>query len=92
MVRTIAATVVALMTLAGSANDLEPAAMSLCPPVARVLAALARTQGCRLARMSGSGATCFGLYESGRVAETAARAIRATERAWWVRASVLAAS
>jgi len=78
-----------LDALAGSANDLEPAAMSLCPPVAHVLAALARNEGCRLARMSGSGATCFGLYETSRAAEAAARAIRMAERNWWVRASVL---
>ncbi len=78
-----------LDALAGAANDLEPAAVSLCPAVADVLAALARTGSCRLARMSGSGATCFGLFDSERAAEAAARSLRGVQRAWWVRASVL---
>ena len=43
-------------------NDLEPAAIALRPVIGDVLAALAATPGCLLARMSGSGATCFGLY------------------------------
>jgi 4-diphosphocytidyl-2-C-methyl-D-erythritol kinase len=78
-----------LDALAAGTNDLEPAAIALCPPVADVLAALAHTPGCRLARMSGSGATCFGIYESGRAAEEAARDLAAEHRDWWVRASVL---
>jgi 4-diphosphocytidyl-2-C-methyl-D-erythritol kinase len=75
--------------LAGGTNDLEPAAVSLCPAVAAVLAALARSKGCRLARMSGSGATCFGLYDSERAADAAARSLRAAQRDWWVKASML---
>ena len=43
-------------------NDLEPAAVTLQPVIADVLAALAALPGCLLARMSGSGATCFGLF------------------------------
>ena len=54
-------------TLAGflaahTRNDLEPPARALCPAIGAVLAALAATPGCLLARMSGSGATCFGLF------------------------------
>jgi 4-diphosphocytidyl-2-C-methyl-D-erythritol kinase len=78
-----------LDALAGGTNDLEPAAIALCPPVAGVLAALAHTPGCRLARMSGSGATCFGIYETGRAAGEAARSLEAAHRDWWVRATVL---
>jgi 4-diphosphocytidyl-2-C-methyl-D-erythritol kinase len=78
-----------LDALAGGTNDLEPAAVALCPPVADVLAALAATPGCRLARMSGSGATCFGLYESEQAAEAAAGSLHAAQPGWWVRATVL---
>jgi 4-diphosphocytidyl-2-C-methyl-D-erythritol kinase len=79
----------ALAALAGGTNDLEPAAIALCPAVAAVLAALAATPGCRLARMSGSGATCFGLYPSEAAAEAAARALADAHRDWWVRATTL---
>jgi 4-diphosphocytidyl-2-C-methyl-D-erythritol kinase len=79
----------ALAALAGGINDLEPAAISLCPAVADALAALAATPGCRLARMSGSGATCFGLYSSETAAAVAAEAITAGHSDWWVRATVL---
>ena len=49
--------------IANGRNDLEAAAISLQPVIADVLAALGKLPGCRLARMSGSGATCFGLFE-----------------------------
>jgi len=71
------------------ANDLEPPAVELAPAVAKVLAALRKSSGCRLARMSGSGATCFGLYSSPRAAATAARRIAAAQPRWWVCASHL---
>lgn len=61
-------------------NDLEAAAISLCPAVAEVLAAVGAQPGCLLARMSGSGATCFGLF--GTEAE-AARAAAALPAGWW---------
>jgi 4-diphosphocytidyl-2-C-methyl-D-erythritol kinase len=75
--------------LAADRNDLEPAAISLCPPIAGVLAALRESPGCELARMSGSGATCFGLFGSIRAANAAARALRAEHPSWWVRATAL---
>jgi 4-diphosphocytidyl-2-C-methyl-D-erythritol kinase len=78
-----------LAGLARVANDLEPAAIALCPAVANVLAALAATPGCRCARMSGSGATCFGLYASDGPAAEAARVLAGHNRDWWVRATVL---
>ncbi|NPD65860.1 4-(cytidine 5'-diphospho)-2-C-methyl-D-erythritol kinase [Lichenicola cladoniae] len=64
------------------ANDLEPAAMALCPPIVEVLAAIVAQSGCRLARMSGSGATCFGLFTAEHEALDAARAL--ARPGWWV--------
>jgi len=66
--------------LAALRNDLEAPAVALCPPVATVLAALRAEPGCLLARMSGSGATCFGLFAE---AAGAARAAAALPAAWW---------
>ena len=71
------------------ANDLEPAAVDIAPPIAKVLAVLQKSPGCQLARMSGSGATCFGLYRSAHSAAAAARAIAAAHPRWWVCASRL---
>jgi 4-diphosphocytidyl-2-C-methyl-D-erythritol kinase len=62
-------------------NDLQPAAIHLQPLIGVVLAALEATPGCLLARMSGSGASCFGLYIN---AETACQAaVALPERRWW---------
>ena len=74
--------------LAGERNDLEPAAIKLQPVIARVLAALREEHGCDLARMSGSGATCFGLFTSSRAAAAAARHLAAAQPRWWVKATV----
>jgi 4-diphosphocytidyl-2-C-methyl-D-erythritol kinase len=74
--------------LAALRNDLEAPAIGLCPPVAAVLAALRALPGCLLARMSGSGATCFGLFTS---AEAAAGAAGRLPPAWWQAAGALAA-
>jgi 4-diphosphocytidyl-2-C-methyl-D-erythritol kinase len=54
-----------------------------------VLAALAAAPGCLLARMSGSGATCFGLFAAAPEAGAAARSIAGAHPAWWVRAASL---
>lgn len=70
-------------------NDLEPAAAAICPAVGRVLGALAALPGCLLARMSGSGATCFGLFATGPAAEAAATRLRARQLGWWVEAAGL---
>jgi 4-diphosphocytidyl-2-C-methyl-D-erythritol kinase len=70
-------------------NDLEPPAISLHPAVAQALAALRALPGCRLARMSGSGASCFGLFDSRRAAAAAARGLRAAHPHWWIRPTVL---
>lgn len=68
-------------------NDLEPAAISLHPVIGEALAALQATPGCALARMSGSGATCFGLFEAGGT-ESAAQTLRHRHPDWWVRATI----
>lgn len=70
-------------------NDLEPAAMALQPRVADTLTALARQDECRLARMSGSGATCFGLFVGEDAARSAARHLKVAEPAWWVEAAAI---
>lgn len=79
----------ALAWLAGGANGLEAAARSIAPEIGDALAALGRAQGCELARMSGSGATCFALFPDPETAASAARAIAADHPAWWVRAARL---
>ena len=71
------------------ANDLEPAAIEMAPAIVKALAALRKSPGCRLARMSGSGATCFGLYDSSRTAAAAARQLATAHPRWWVCASYL---
>jgi 4-diphosphocytidyl-2-C-methyl-D-erythritol kinase len=65
-------------------NDLEPPARATAPVIGDVLAALAATPACLLARMSGSGATCFGLYATEPQAHAAAAAIIAGNPGWWV--------
>ena len=65
-----------LAAIAASGNDLEPAAITLQPVIADVLSALSGLPGCDLARMSGSGATCFGLFETSQTAASAAHALR----------------
>ncbi len=62
-------------------NDLAEPAIGLQPVIADVLSALEGLPGCLLARMSGSGATCFGLFASAEAAEHAAASI--TQAAWW---------
>ena len=66
--------------LAATRNDLEAAAVHVAPIVGEVLARLRATPGCRLARMSGSGATCFAVFASEAAADAAAAAMPAV---WW---------
>ena len=70
-------------------NDLQAPALAVCPAIATVLAVLAATPGCGLARMSGSGATCFALYRTEPEAEAAARVLRRAHPGWWVVAGAL---
>jgi 4-diphosphocytidyl-2-C-methyl-D-erythritol kinase len=70
-------------------NELEDAACSIAPVIVHVLAVLAAAKGSRVARMSGSGATCFALFENCRQAARAARSIRRDHPGWWVKPTVL---
>jgi len=69
--------------LAGCANDLTAAAQAQAPVIAAVLDALAGLPGCRLARMAGSGATCFGLFDDAAAAAQAGRFLSAAQGGWW---------
>jgi len=73
-------------------NDLEEPARAICPAIGDVLAALRRQPGCLLARMSGSGATCFALFAETDAARAAAAALARAEPGWWVQAGALTAS
>jgi 4-diphosphocytidyl-2-C-methyl-D-erythritol kinase len=75
--------------LATQTNDLETAATALAPVIADVLAALRALAGCRLARMSGSGATCFALFSSAAAAIEGAKSLSGKYPHWWLRASAL---
>ena len=66
--------------LVATRNDLEAPAIGLCPVVAEVLAALQALPACLLARMSGSGATCFGIFPDAAAARAAASLLPG---AWW---------
>lgn len=68
--------------LASCRNDLEQAAIVLRPDIADLLSALEASRGCRLARMSGSGAACFGLYETEALVQAAAAEIGNKKPGW----------
>jgi 4-diphosphocytidyl-2-C-methyl-D-erythritol kinase len=70
-------------------NDLTEAALGLMPEIAAVLDRLAALPDAQLARMSGSGATCFALFPERAAAERAAAALAEAESGWWVKAGVL---
>jgi 4-diphosphocytidyl-2-C-methyl-D-erythritol kinase len=75
--------------LAASANDLEAPATRIQPVIGEVIAALNATNGAWLARMSGSGATCFAIYENTAEAGRAAEKLRRDRPDWWVHAGTL---
>jgi 4-diphosphocytidyl-2-C-methyl-D-erythritol kinase len=75
--------------LAMARNDLEAPATALAPVIASVRHALTAQPGCLIARMSGSGATCFGLFPDGLTAAAAARTLRAANPGWWAEAAPL---
>jgi len=70
--------------LAQQRNDLEQPARDLAPVIAEVLDALAAQPQCILARMSGSGGTCFAMFEDGPSRDSAAKALRAAQPNWWI--------
>lgn len=75
--------------LTGCHNDLTPYAQALCPEIVPVLDSLQAISACALARMSGSGATCFGLFEDEFEALEAARIIAQDHPHWWVQTGAL---
>jgi 4-diphosphocytidyl-2-C-methyl-D-erythritol kinase len=75
--------------LATQANDLEAPAIAIQPIIGQVLAALRGLAGCSLARMSGSGATCFGLFATAAAVGKAADVLRDKYPAWWVQPTTL---
>lgn len=76
-------------TLAERRNDLEAAARRLAPVIGEVIEAVAALPHCRLSRMSGSGATCFGLFDNLAQAASAAAILAAARTDWWVKASAV---
>jgi len=70
-------------------NDLQSPAVEYVPVIGDVLDALASQSGCGLARMSGSGATCFGLFATSESAEQAAEKLCLAHPDWWVVAAAL---
>jgi 4-diphosphocytidyl-2-C-methyl-D-erythritol kinase len=75
--------------LAASSNDLEAPATRIQPVIGEVIAALSAANGAWLARMSGSGATCFAIFENTAEAQRAAQKIQLDHPQWWVHAGVL---
>jgi len=76
--------------LAAQRNDLQAPAVSLSQQIGRALSTVADTPGVALARMSGSGATVFGLCPTAAAAQRAAAKINALQSSWWTAACVLA--
>lgn len=72
--------------LTGTRNDLEPPALGMAPEIAECLAALRQT-GAGLARMSGSGASCFGIFATAQAAQAAAVTLRRDRPGWFVAAT-----
>jgi 4-diphosphocytidyl-2-C-methyl-D-erythritol kinase len=75
--------------LAAGSNDLEAPATRIQPVIGEVISALNATNGAWLARMSGSGATCFAIYENTADAQRAAQKIQLDHPLWWVHSGIL---
>lgn len=78
-----------IAALRSGRNDLQASALRIAPGIADALEALSSAGGAYVTRMSGSGATCFALYEDRRLAARAAGIVRRAHPGWWVRATVL---
>ena len=81
-----------LRMLRAASNDLAPAARAQLPDIGAVLAALEAQPQCQLARMTGSGSSCFGLFPSAAAAAAAARTIRSQQPGWWTSAATTSAA
>ncbi len=75
-----------------STNDLEAPAIALFPAVGDVLTELRASDNCLLARMSGSGGTCFGLFKTAATAKAAADRLQQARPTWWVRSTTFGAA
>ena len=80
---------VTLGMLTSGRNDLEEAARRVAPAIGSALETLARLPGASAARMSGSGATCFALFDNALAAAAAQRLVVAEQPQWWVKATRL---
>jgi len=78
-----------MIALRQGRNDMQAAACALAPAISGVLEDLSSLNGAQLARMSGSGATCFALFEDCRTAARGARALSLDRPDWWVKSTVL---
>jgi 4-diphosphocytidyl-2-C-methyl-D-erythritol kinase len=78
-----------IAALDAGTNDLESPAIRIQPVIGGVLSALREADGARLVRMSGSGATCFAIFDDTAAAHAASERIRAAHPQWWVHAGVL---
>ena len=78
-----------LAWLRDGCNHLEAPARRILPSIQGVLATLAAQPGCAVARMSGSGATCFGLFQGSAARDAAAAAIGRAQPGWWLAASTI---
>jgi 4-diphosphocytidyl-2-C-methyl-D-erythritol kinase len=78
--------------LSARRNDLAGAAMRLMPAIGEILEQLGALDGALLARMSGSGATCFALFASAREADAASEPLRKLRPEWWIAAGELLAA
>ena len=85
----VAANCVDIAWLGDQRNDLEPPAIAMVPEVATVIEAISAAPQCRVARMSGSGATCFGLFTDIKYADEAASHLQQAHPDWWVVSTVL---
>ncbi len=81
-----------LAWLESQPNDLEAPAIAIQPVIAQVLGAIERQSDCLLSRMSGSGATCFGLFETQSAAAAAAQALASAHPTWWVAPTIFSGS
>ena len=80
---------VTLDTLVSARNDLQSAALRIAPVIGSTLETLARLPGAIVARMSGSGATCFALFDNALGAAAAQKVVAAEQPLWWVKATRL---
>ena len=70
-------------------NDLLPAAIGIVPEITDIIDTLQAQPGCATAGMSGSGATCFGLFRDEENAQRAAESLQTAQPSWWVRAGTI---